>query len=552
MSIYYLNGKETEFKEGERLIDAAKKIQPEYKYDIALFEADGKIKELHNPIKEGMRLIPITADTPVGRDCLRRSSVFLMMKAIYNVADNDRIEKVRVLYNMGSSIFVEVLGDVCTDGDFAKKVESRMKDYVDQDITIKKRAMETDDAVSLFDSYKMYDKSRLLEFSSASSVNIYSIGRFDDYYFGAMVYSTGYIKYFSVTPYEGGLLLNLPDKTDPHKVNEFSPRPKVFKALREASGNLKKMGVETVADLNHKIVKGELPQLIVTQETLMERKIAEIADKIAEKPNCRFILIAGPSSSGKTTFSRRLSSQLLALGLKAHPISLDDYFINYEDIPLDENGDPDRENIAAVDTDLFRQNMEALLRGEEIELPRYNFKLRKREYNGDFIKMGESDVFVIEGIHGLNGKLSDFMPEDSKFKIYISPLTQLNIDERNRVPTTDGRLIRRIVRDARTRGTDAKTTISWWPGVRRGEEKNIFPYQEEADVIFNSSLVYELAALKVWAEPLLYAVPKDCPERAEAKRLLKFFNYFLAVDNDNIPTTSLVREFIGGSCFEVG
>ncbi len=552
MPKYFLNGKEREFKQGERLSDAAKLIQKDFKYDIVLFETDGKIKELHNPIKENMRLTPITADTPIGRDCCRRSTVFLMMKAIYDIAGIDRIEKVQVLYNIGSSLFVEVSGDINTDAEFAQRVEKRMKEYAAENIEIKKRVMATDDAITLFEGYKMYDKSRLFEFRSASAVNVYSIGGFDDYYFGAMVSSTGYIKHFSVTPYEGGLTLNLPDKNNPDKVGEFVPKPKIFKALREASSDLKKMGVETVADLNNKIVKGELPELIVTQETLMERKIAQIADIIAGKPNCRFILIAGPSSSGKTTFSRRLSIQLRSLGLKAHPISLDDYFRNYDEIPLDENGDPDRENISAVDTDLFRSNMEALLRGERIEAPHYNFKVRKREFNGNFIQMGDNDVFVIEGIHGLNGLLSDFMPEDAKFKIYISPLTQLNIDERNRVPTTDGRLIRRIVRDSRTRGTDAKTTISWWPGVRRGEEKNIFPYQEDADIIFNSSLVYELAALKVWAEPLLYAVPKDCPERIEAKRLLKFFNYFLAVDNDNIPATSLVREFIGGSCFEVG
>ncbi|MCD8215067.1 MAG: nucleoside kinase [Clostridiales bacterium] len=550
MGKYFLNGKEREFKEGSRYIDIARAVQAEYNHDILLFNADGKLKELSQPAADGAELKAITAADKIGMDSYRRSCIFMLMKAIYNTAGIDKIEKVKVLYHMGTSLYIEVLGDVNVDGEFIEKAERLMRLYAESDIPILKRTMATEDAVSLFDSYKMYDKKTLFEFRSASMVNIYSMGKFDDYYFGAMVYSTGFLKYFSLSPYEGGILLNLPDIKEPEKVLEFKPMPKVFAALKEASANLKKMGVETVGGLNKKIVAGELPEIIVTQETLMERKIADIAAMIEKREKCRFVLIAGPSSSGKTTFSRRLSIQLKASGFRPHPISLDDFFLNYADMPLDENGDPDRENIGAVDLDLFTSHMDKLLKGERVEMPHYNFKTRKREYNGKFLQLNENDILVIEGIHGLNDKLSYNLPEESKFKIYVSPITQLNIDERNRVPTTDGRLIRRIVRDSRTRQTDAVTTISWWPGVRKGEEKNIFPYQEEADVIFNSSLVYELSALKLWAEPLLYAVPKDCPEYLEAKKLLKFFNYVLATDNDNIPATSLAREFIGGSCFD--
>ncbi|MCD8089469.1 MAG: nucleoside kinase [Clostridiales bacterium] len=550
MGKYFINGVQREFKEGAKYIDIAREIQGEYAHDIMLFDVGGKLRELSQPVSDGARLKAITSADKIGMDCYRRSCVFMLMKAVYNTAGLDKIEKVKVLYNMGTSLYIEILGDVIVDKEFAEKAESLMRKYVESDIPVKKKAMATDDAVSLFEKYKMNDKKTLLEFRSSSMVNIYSIGKFDDYYFGAMVYSTGFLKYFSLSPYEGGLLLNLPDVKNPEKALEFKPMPKIFKTLKESTANLRKMGVETVGALNRKIVKGELEEIIVTQETLMERKIAEIADMIEERGKCRFVLIAGPSSSGKTTFSRRLSIQLTALGRRPHPISLDDYFINYDEMPLDENGDPDRENIGALDLKLFASDMGKLLKGEKIELPHYNFKTRRREYNGRFVRMRENDIFVIEGIHGLNDQLSCSMPEETKFKIYVSPITQLNIDERNRVPTTDGRLIRRIVRDSRTRNTDARTTISWWPGVRKGEEKNIFPYQESADVIFNSSLVYELSALKLLAEPLLYAVPKDCPEYLEAKRLLKFFNYVLATDSGNIPATSLVREFIGGSCFD--
>ncbi len=291
--------------------------------------------------------------------------------------------------------------------------------------------------------------------------------------------------------------------------------------------------------------------MILVQEALQERRIGEIAREIVNKGNIKFVLIAGPSSSGKTTFSHRLSIQLRTYGLIPHPIALDDYFVNREDTPKDENGDYNYECLEAIDLKKFNQDMNRLLAGETVEIPRFNFKLGKREYHGNFKRLGAEDVLVIEGIHGLNPATTFSMPDENKFKIYISALTSINIDEHNRIPTTDGRLIRRMVRDARTRGTSARRTIEMWPSVRRGEEKYIFPYQESADEMFNSVLIYELAVLKQYAEALLFGIEKGVPEYYEAKRLLKFLEYFQGIDSNNVPNNSICREFIGGSYFNV-
>ena len=309
--------------------------------------------------------------------------------------------------------------------------------------------------------------------------------------------------------------------------------------------------MDTVGDLNDRIVDGSVHELILVQEALMEQKMGEIASKIAADRKKKFVMIAGPSSSGKTTFSHRLSIQLRTLGLKPHPIAVDNYFVDREKTPRDEFGEYNYECLEAIDVEQFNKDMNDLLAGKTVKMPTFNFKKGKREYKGNTLTLGEDDILVIEGIHGLNDRLSYSLSPEYKFKIYISALTQLNIDEHNRIPSTDGRLLRRIVRDARTRGTSAQETIAMWPSVRRGEEENIFPYQESADVVFNSALIYELAVLKPYAEPLLFGIPKSAPEYVEAKRLLKFFDYFLTIVSEDIPKNSLLREFIGGSCFQV-
>ncbi len=550
MGQYFLNGLVHNFEKGDKLIKAAKEVQAEYKDDILLFRDNHRYLWLGEEIREGMKLKPVTAREPEGRACYQKSVTFMLMKAVYEVADADKIDKVKVLYSIDSGLYIKIIGDINVDPDFAAAVESKMREYAEADIPIKKRVMSTEDAIALFDGYNMKYKSNLLKYRKATNVNIYSIGGFDDYYFINPAYSTGILKYFEVISYDGGLVLNLPTLAEPKAINKFNPPAKTYAALKRATSDFAGMEIESVAELNDKIVSGKINQTIVMQETLMERRIAEIADDIKSRSSCRFVLIAGPSSSGKTTFSKRLCTQLMTLGLKPHSLSTDDYFFGIDRIPKDENGEPDREGIGAVDLELFTKNMIDLLDGKRVELPYYNFKKGVREYRDRFAQLAENDVFVIEGIHGLNEKLSEGLPKESKYKIYISPVIALNIDERNRVPTSDLRLIRRIVRDARTRGTDAATTISWWDSVRKGELKNILPYRESADVIFNSSLVYELAAIKLWAEPLLYGVDREAEEYDTAKRLLKFFDFILSIDNDNIPNTSLIREFIGGSCFE--
>ena len=311
------------------------------------------------------------------------------------------------------------------------------------------------------------------------------------------------------------------------------------------------MGIATVADLNDKICEGNLAEMVLVQEALQERRIGEIASDIAHRGNVKFVMIAGPSSSGKTTFSHRLSIQLKTHGLTPHPIAVDDYFVDRKKTPLDEDGNYNFECLEAIDVEKFNQDMCELLAGKRVEMPRFNFKTGLREYKGDFLKLGKDDILVIEGIHGLNDKLSHSLPLESKYKIYISALTSLNVDDHNRIATTDGRLIRRLVRDARTRGANATHTLRMWNSVRRGEEENIFPFQESADAMFNSALIYELSVLKQYAEPLLYSVERDTPEYFEAKRLLKFLEYFLGVSSENIPQNSIVREFVGGSCFRV-
>ncbi|HIR44248.1 MAG TPA: nucleoside kinase [Candidatus Ventrisoma faecale] len=551
MAFVTIDGEKREYGTDVRFLDIAREYQERYEDDILLVSVDGKLKELHKTVKEDCELKFITAREKPGMQTYQRSAVFLMLKAFYDVVGREKIEKLTVDFTVSNGFFVDARGDFLLSEELLCAVKARMRELADEAIPIMKRSINTDDAVELFHQYRMYDKERLFQYRRASRVNIYSIGNFEDYYYGYMVQNTGYIKYFDLKLYEDGFVLVLPRRSDPKKLEEFKPLPKLYRALRDSSVWGEQLGVSNVGNLNDLIARGEMNKLILMQEALQEKQIGDIAEQIAASAGKKFIMIAGPSSSGKTTFSHRLSIQLTAAGLKPHPIAVDDYFVNRADSPRDEYGNYDYEALECIDVEQFNRDMTALLAGERVELPRYNFITGEREYRGDFLKLGEEDILVIEGIHCLNDKLSYSLPGESKFKIYISALTQLNVDEHNRIPTTDGRLLRRIIRDARTRGNSARETIARWESVRRGEDKNIFPFQEEADVMFNSALVYELAVLKQYAEPLLFGIPKDVPEYAEAKRLLKFLDYFLGVSSENIPHNSMIREFVGGSCFKV-
>lgn len=528
----------------------AEEYQKEYADEILLVQVNGKLQELQEKIREG-EVQFITARQKPGISAYKRSATLLMLKAFYAVAGPENVEKVIVDFSIGKGFFVEARGNFTLNQELLEQVKAKMQEYVDQEIPILKRSISTDDAIERFHRHRMYDKERLFRYRRVSRVNVYSIDGFEDYFYGYMVPNTKYIRYFDLKLYEYGFVLMLPSMLAPTVLPQFAPLPKLFHTLADSSLWGQRLDLETVGALNDKIAAGDMSHLILIQEALQEKRIAEIAAQIAERKTAKIVMIAGPSSSGKTTFSHRLSVQLEAIGLKPHPIAVDNYFVNRVDSPRDENGNYNYEILECLDVEQFNQDMQALLRGEQVELPYYNFKKGEREYKGDFLKLGKEDILVIEGIHCLNDRLSYSLPRESKFKIYISALTQLNIDEHNRIPTTDGRLLRRMIRDARTRGTSARDTIRMWPSVRKGEEENIFPYQEEADAMFNSALIYELAVLKQYVEPLLFGIPKNCPEYTEAKRLLKFLDYFIGVSSEDIPQNSILREFIGGSCLDV-
>lgn len=518
---------------------------------VILVMVNGKLRELQKRLKSDCTLEFVTTKDHIGFETYKRSVCLVLLRAIYDVAGRENVDKVMIHYSVGNGYYFTMEGKAALDQDFLDKVKLQMHKLADECTPIGKRSVNTDEAVALFHKHRMYDKEKLFRFRRVSKVNIYNIGYYDDYFYGYMADHAGYVQYFDLKLYDEGFVLELPERKNPSVIPPFQPQDKIFHVQKESQEWAEKMDISYVGDLNDRITKEGISNILLVQEALQEAKISDIAQRIVSEGNKKFIMIAGPSSSGKTSFSHRLSIQLTAHGMKPHPIGVDNYFKNREDTPFDEFGEKNYECLEAIDVEQFNKDMLALLNGERVELPVFNFKTGLREYKGDFLKLGKDDVLVIEGIHGLNDKLSYALPAESKFKIYISALTQLNIDEHNRIPTTDGRLIRRIVRDARTRGTSAKETIARWPSVRRGEEANIFPYQEEADVMFNSALVYELACLKVYAEPLLFGIDKSEPEYLEAKRLLKFLDYFISVPSEDIPHNSLLREFVGGSCFDV-
>lgn len=539
-----------EVKEGTTLSDLAKQVQLPQEPIILLAYMDGKLRELFTPMTKDCHVRFVTLKEQAGYMAYKRTATLMFLKACEDLLGTGATTKIALDYSIGNSIFCDFLEDRVIDEAFARSIQKRMEELAKANLPITKRSLDTDQAAKYFDRIGFKGKKELFQFRRESKMNIYSLDGYDNYFYGYMAPSTGYISAFLVSAYQHGVVLQIPKRKQTEEIVPFTPQPKLFHVMQRSREWTKTMGVDTVGALNDEITHGNINHLILLQEGLQEKLLADIADEIVSK-NKRIILIAGPSSSGKTTFSHRLSIQLQIAGLTPHPVSMDDYFLDRELSPRDENGNYNFETIASLDVDLLTKHINQLLDGEEIDVPSYNFITGKREYHGHKLKIGEKDVLVMEGIHGLNGTLTNEIPEDAKYRIYVSALNQINLDEHNRIPSSDGRLLRRIVRDAMTRGNDARETISRWDSVRKGEEDNIFPYQEEADVMFNSAQVYEIAVLKQYAEPLLFAVPKDCPEYQEAKRLLKFLEYFLNIPSEAIPKTSLLREFIGGSCFEV-
>ncbi|MHA5219809.1 nucleoside kinase [uncultured Oscillibacter sp.] len=546
-----VDGVEYIYPKGTLYQAIAADFQEGYAHDILLVNRNGKLCELHKALDRDCTLKMITAEEKPGMQTYERSVVFLMLKAFYDVVRKENVERVSVEYSISHALFIRAKGAFTLGQELLNQVEGRMRAISEQAVPIRKESINTDDAVELFRKTQMYDKAQLLSFRINSHVNIYFLDEFSDYFYGYMVPDTGYLKCFGLQLFESGFVLRLPDQKNPSQLGAFHPSMKVFRELYDATLRSEALHISNVAEMNGVISQGNATHMILAHEAMMEKKIGDIAGEIAARKDVRFVMIAGPSSSGKTTFSHRLSTQLLACGLHPHAIATDNYFKNRSETPLDQNGQYDFESLGAMDVEQFNADMTRLLRGETVEIPQFNFKKGVREYNGDYLTLGAQDVLVIEGIHCLNDQLSYSLPKESKYKIYISCLTTLNVDDHNYIPTTDARLLRRIERDARTRGYSARATIQMWPSVRRGEENNIFPFQDSADMIFNSALIYEIALLKPFVEPLLFGVPKDCEEYIEAKRLLKFLNYFLPIPADDVPKTSLMREFIGGGCYKV-
>ncbi|HAG68404.1 MAG TPA: nucleoside kinase [Lachnospiraceae bacterium] len=546
-----VNNEEREYPRGVTYEDIAREYQSQYDARIVLAVADGKLNELNKKVGRGASVSFLTLKDQSGYQTYKRSACLLLVKSFTDVVGEERIRDFDIEFSISKGYFCSATGDFTLDEKLLKRVKARMDELVKEDVPVCKISYHINDAVEIFRSHNMTDKEKLFRYRRASRVNVYSLEDYHDYYYGYMVPSTGYITAYDLHLYDDGFILQLPTRKNPGVVPDIQVPGKLYKTMKETTEWAKRLGVATVGDLNDKICAGEFNDLVLVQEAMQESGIVRIAEDIAAREGIKFVMIAGPSSSGKTTFSHRLSVQLRAHGFVPHTIALDDYFKNREDTPLDEDGKYNFECLEAIDIEGFNRDMTALLAGETVELPFFNFKTGSREYRGNYKRLGADDILVIEGIHGLNEKMSYALPKESKYKVYISSLTTLNVDEHNRIATTDGRLIRRMVRDHRTRGTSARNTLAMWSSVRRGEEEYIFPFQESADAMFNSALVYELCILKQFAEPLLFAIGKDDSEYLEAKRLLKFLDYFIGVTSENLPNNSIIREFVGGSMFPV-
>lgn len=552
MDTYQLNlkkcGTNCKYPPGTRL---EKIVQEQRKPDEPLVVAalyNNQLKELSSTVTEDGTIEFIDLTSLDGIRIYQRSLAFVLIRAAMELFYGIGIT---VEHSLNKGLYFELhYSHELSEQDIAD-IKKRMTEIIERDEPFVKESITKAEASELFERHHMESKKKLLKYRESETINVYNLGWLKNYFYGYMVPSTGYLRIFDIKKYGAGLILLHPTKFNPFELPVYEEHPKLASIYKEAEDWGKILEMEFVANLNERIEASESAEYARIAEALHEKKIAQIADLITESHK-RLILIAGPSSSGKTTFANRLRIQLKVNGLRPITISTDDYFVNRADTPLDEKGEYDFESIDAVDVNLFNDNLSRLLAGEEVEMPDFNFKTGSREYNGRKMKIGADQPIIIEGIHGLNEKLTSKIKKKDKFKIYISALTSLSIDDHNRIPTTDTRLIRRIVRDAQHRGHSAQTTIHLWPSVRRGEEQNIFPYQEEADVMFNSALAHELAVLKKHAVPLLEQIDESSPEYPEAKRLLKFFTYFLSIEDDSIvPITSILREFVGGSCFRV-
>lgn len=552
LQIYCKNNNSTrEFPEGSSLLDIYNGFNLAMPYGPVSAKVNNKVESLDFRVyyNKNIEFLDITSSS--GMRTYVRSLFFILVKAVEELYPQGSIS---LEHPISKGYFCKLHIDRTIGLDDVQRIKQKMQEIIAADIPYTRTESHTEEVVRLFEKRGMMDKARLLDTYGQLYSYYYQLGDTVDCYYSSLVPSTGYIRLFDIVKYYDGLLLRIPSRENPTKLEEVVKQEKMLEVFQEYHRWNQILGISTVGDLNVACNEGHATDLINVSEALQEKKIAQIADEITHRDQdgkrVKLVLISGPSSSGKTTFSKRLSIQLMTNGLKPYPISLDDYFVNRNDTPLDENGKHDFESLYAVDLPFFEEQLSTLLNGGEVELPRYNFTTGKREMSGKKLRIDEHMILIIEGIHALNPALTPHIPNENKYKVYVSALTTILLDNHNYIPTTDNRLLRRIIRDYKYRNYSAEETIARWPSVREGEEKWIFPYQENADAMFNSALLFELAVLKDYVEPVLRKVPNRCPEYSEAHRLLRFLNYFVSVQDKELPPTSLLREFLGGSSFQ--
>ena len=546
------NNKYKDFPIGSSLLDIYYGFGLDFPYQVVSAKVNNRSEGLNYRVYHNKDVEFLDVRDSSGMRTYVRSLCFVLYKAVSELYPDSTL---LFEHSVSKGYFCDLRLGRPTELADVQAIKKRMQEIIAQDIPYRRVECHTAEAVRIFSERGMEDKVKLLETSGSLYTYYYTLGDTVDCYYGNLLPSTGFIYLFDVVKYYHGLLLRIPSKENPLVLEEVVKQEKMLDIFKENLRWEYIIGLGNVGDMNVACQEGHATELIQVAEALQEKKIAQIADAIYHRgedggPRVKLVLISGPSSSGKTTFSKRLSVQLMTNGLRPYPISLDDYFVDREDTPLDEHGNYDYESLYALDLDLFNRQLQALLRGEEVELPRFNFTTGKKEYRGEKLKIDDHTILILEGIHALNPELTPQIPAENKYKIYVSALTTISLDDHNWIPTTDNRLLRRIIRDYNYRGYSARETISRWPSVRAGEDKWIFPYQENADVMFNSALLFELAVLRYHVEPILNSVPRNCPEYAEAYRLLKFIKYFTPIPDKEIPPTSLLREFLGGSSFK--
>lgn len=552
LQIYCKNNNSTrEFPEGSSLLDIYNGFNLAMPYGPVSAKVNNKVESLDFRVYYNKDIEFLDIANSSGMRTYVRSLFFILVKAVEELYPQGSIS---LEHPISKGYFCKLHIGRTIGLDDVQRIKQKMQEIIAADIPYTRTESHTEEVVRLFEKRGMMDKARLLDTYGQLYSYYYQLGDTVDCYYSSLVPSTGYIRLFDIVKYYDGLLLRIPSRENPTKLEEVVKQEKMLEVFQEYHRWNQILGISTVGDLNVACNHGHATDLINVSEALQEKKIAQIADEITHRnqngKRVKLVLISGPSSSGKTTFSKRLSIQLMTNGLKPYPISLDDYFVNRNDTPLDENGKHDFESLYAVDLPFFEEQLTTLLNGGEVELPRYNFTTGKREMSGKKLRIDEHMILIIEGIHALNPALTPHIPNENKYKVYVSALTTILLDNHNYIPTTDNRLLRRIIRDYKYRNYSAEETIARWPSVRAGEEKWIFPYQENADAMFNSALLFELAVLKDYVEPVLRKVPNRCPEYSEAHRLLRFLNYFVSVQDKELPPTSLLREFLGGSSFQ--